>query len=301
MLDRKGIFSYLAITFTLTYLIEGALIASGFSMQGLPPAYSQLVIAGVMWIPALATVITIRFVTHEGFAITNLRFGPWRPYVAAALLMPVIFAVIYGLTWLLGLGAPDWQLTAFRQLVTDAGGDISSAPGNGLILLGVLLVSILVGPTINGVFGFGEEFGWRGYLLPKLMPLGKVRAYSWLGVIWGLWHAPLILVGFNYPGYPLLGILAMIGLTTAFGITLNEMTLRYRSSILAGSIHGAFNGQSYGIWRSLLFPSVNPLLGGIAGVVGIVVWLLVGLWLARRPMPDSSYPPGSVAASSQAK
>ncbi len=127
MLDRKGIFSYLAITFTLTYLIEGALIASGFSMQGLPPAYSQLVIAGVMWIPALATVITIRFVTHEGFAITNLRFGLWRPYVAAALLMPVIFAVIYGLTWLLGLGAPDWQLTEFRQLVTDAGGDISSA------------------------------------------------------------------------------------------------------------------------------------------------------------------------------
>jgi hypothetical protein len=59
------------------------------------------------------------------------------------------------------------------------------------------------------------------------------------------------------------------------------MTLQNRSSILAGWIHGAFNGQGYGIWR-ILFPTVNPLLGGITGLVGILVWLAVGLWTARR-------------------
>ena len=157
-------------------------------------------------------------------------------------------------------------------------------------------LSIIVGPTINGLFGFGEEFGWRGYLLPKLMPLGKVRAYILLGVIWGLWHAPLILVGFNYPGYPVLGIIAMMGFMTAVGIYLNEMTLRHRSSILAGSIHGALNGQGYGIW-GILFPSVNPLLGGVTGLVGMAVWLAIGLWLARRHYPAS----GAVTASSQVR
>lgn len=291
MLDRKGLFSYLFITFTLTWIIEGALVLTGMRMEGAPPLYGQLIIAGVMWVPALATFLTIKFVTHEGFAITNLRFGSWRPYVAAALLMPAAFAVIYGLTWLLGLGQPDWQLVQFREMMAaagqdlDAGGDFNSAQ----VLALAFVSSIFVGPTINGLFGFGEEFGWRGYLLPKLMPLGKVRAYLWVGIIWGLWHAPLILVGFNYPGYPALGILAMMGFATTVGIYLNEMTLRHRSSILAGSIHGALNGQGYGVW-GILFPSVNPLLGGAVGLVGMLVWLALGLWVARRPMRDTASP-----------
>lgn len=298
MLDRKGIFSYLAITFAITYLIEGALILSGLRMHDAPPIYGQLAIAGVMWVPALATFLTIKFVTREGFAITNLRFGSWRPYVAAALLMPAAFAVIYGLTWLLGLGEPDWQLVQFRQMMAAAGQDMDAGAdfNSAQVLAVAFLSSIVVGPTINGLFGFGEEFGWRGYLLPKLMPLGKVRAYILLGVIWGLWHAPLILVGFNYPGYPVLGIIAMMGFMTAVGIYLNEMTLRHRSSILAGSIHGALNGQGYGIW-GILFPSVNPLLGGVTGLVGMAVWLAIGLWLARRPYPAS----GAVTASSQVR
>ena len=112
------------------------------------------------------------------------------------------------------------------------------------------------------------------------MPLGKAKAYLALGIVWGLWHAPLILVGFNYPGYPVLGIVWMAALTTALGIFINEMTLRYKSSVLAGSIHGAFNGQGYGIWR-ILFPDTNPLLGGMTGLVGILVFLVLGLWVVR--------------------
>ena len=150
--------------------------------------------------------------------------------------------------------------------------------------------AILVGLVINGVFGFGEELGWRGYLLPKLMPLGKWKAYILVGVIWGFWHAPLILVGFNYSGFPILGVVAMIGMTTTLGFYINEMTLRHRSSILAGWMHGAFNGQFYGIWR-ILFPNVHPLLGGVTGLIGMCVWAGLGLAVAQRahgrPSPGS--------------
>jgi membrane protease YdiL (CAAX protease family) len=165
--------------------------------------------------------------------------------------------------------------------MASAGGDVSDMPPPILILPIIFLSSLVIGPTVNGLFGFGEEFGWRGYLLPKLMPLGKLKAYTIVGVIWGLWHAPLILVGFNYPGYPILGIMWMAGLTTALSIYMNELTLRNHSSILAGWIHGAFNGQAYGIWR-ILFPNVNPLLSGFTGLLGIAVWLVVGLWEVRR-------------------
>ncbi len=100
-------------------------------------------------------------------------------------------------------------------------------------------------------------------------------------MIWGLWHLPLMLMGFNYPGHPGWGVVAMTGLTTAFGISINELTLRHRSSLLAGWIHGLFNCQAYGIWHALLFPDVEPLLGGVTGLLGIVVWTAIGLGVVR--------------------
>jgi len=232
-------------------------------------------------------VLTIKLVTHEGFAITNLRIGAWRPYLVSALVVPACFIITYALTWLLGLGQPDWQLADFRALMTLTGAETSTMPSSAVILPALFLASLFLGPTINGIFGFGEEFGWRGYLLPKLMPLGKLKAYTLLGVIWGLWHAPLIVVGFNYPGYPFLGIVGMVVMTTIIGIYINELTLRNRSSILAGWIHGAFNGQAYGIWR-ILFPDVNPLIGGFTGVVGAIVWLILGLWKVYRGRADTT-------------
>ena len=279
-IDRKGILSFLLITFSLTYIIEGLLALKGFRWEGIPPILGQYVIAGVMWIPAAATVLTIKFITKEGFKITNLRFGALKPYLFSALMLPLAFAVTYGLTWLLGLGQPDWNLNALRELMASSGADVSTMPPAPTLLVILFTSSLVIGPTINGIFGFGEELGWRGYLLPKLMPLGKWQAYLMLGVSWGLWHAPLVLLGFNYPGYPLPGVLWMCGLTTALGIFLNEMTLRYKSSILAGSIHGTFNGQGYGIWRQL-FPTLNPLLGGMTGIIGILVFTGLGLWVTR--------------------
>ena len=281
MIDRKGIISFLVITFGITYTIEGAMILAGFRLTKLPPLYGQWIVAGAMWVPTIAAALTIKLITHEGFATTNLRVGAWRPYLISALVIPACFIVIYALTWLLGLGRPDWQLTDLRALLASTGTEASTMPSSAVILPAIFLTSLVLGPAINGIFGFGEELGWRGYLLPKLMPLGKLKAYTIVGVIWGLWHAPLIVVGFNYPGYPLLGIVGMTVMTTAIGIYINEMTLRNRSSILAGWIHGAFNGQAYGIWR-ILFPNLNPLISGFTGVIGATVWLILGLWKVHR-------------------
>jgi membrane protease YdiL (CAAX protease family) len=281
-LDRKGIASFLMITFGITYAIEGALIRSGFRIAPGTFSLGQYVIAAVMWVPALATAVTVKLVTREGFAVANVRFGGWRPYVNVGLIIPACFVVIYALTWLLGLGTPDWPLAAFRdQMSRAAGADMPPMPWPALIVPLLFLATLAVTPIMNGVFGFGEELGWRGYLLPKLLPLGKPRAYILLGVVWGLWHLPLVLVGFTYPGHPLGGALMLVALTTAVGITLNELTLRHRSSVLAGWAHGVFNSQKLGLW-AVLFPNVDPMIGGAAGVVGIAIWLLLGMWESRR-------------------
>ena len=283
MLNRKGIISFLLITFGITYLMEGILILSGFRVTLVPAVIGQYTIMIAMWVPALATFITTRFITKEKLSSTLFSFGPSiKPYLFTALAVPVAFIITYLLTWALGLGKPDWQLTSFFELIASTGADMSTAPSPSVILTLLFVISLFAAPFINSIAAFGEEWGWRGYLLPRLMPLGKWKAYLLVGVIWGLWHAPLIAIGFNYPGMPVLGILMMILLTTALGIFINEMTLHYQSAILAGWIHGVFNSQAYGIWRMLLFAGTNPVLGGITGLVGIAVITLMGLLVMRR-------------------
>jgi uncharacterized protein len=293
MINRKAIFSYLLITFAITYLIEGSLILAGLNLGKTPSMVAQLAVYGVMWVPALAAVITTKLILREKLrATTGLRFGSWKPYVVSMFVFPLVFLVAYTLTWALGLGAPDFQMKEFMVLVTGASQSGAALPRPEIIALGIFGFSVFVAPFFNGIFGFGEEWGWRGFLLPHLMPLGKTRAYLLMGVIWGLWHAPLIVIGFGYPGSPVLGIIGMIFMTTTFGIYINELSLRYRSSILAGWIHGAFNCQAYGVWK-LIFPNVNPMLGGINGLVGSAVLLGLGLIVLRlgknKTLPAQRY------------
>ncbi len=280
MLDRRGLTAYLLLTFGLTYAVDGLLIAAGFRITDMPGTGGQLAIAATMWIPALAAWITVRFVSHEGSHVLRLRLGPLRPYLQTMLAIPALYALIYALSWLLGLGQPDWGMRWLRDLLAQAG-STEPMPSPALLWPALFLLTLLVTPFVNALFGLGEEIGWRGYLLPHLMPLGKKCAYLLTGLIWGLWHAPLVLIGFNYPGHPLLGVGMMCLFTTALGLYIGALARRHESTILAGWMHGLINSQGYGIWR-ILFPTVNPLLGGATGLVGIAVWLMVGLWHLQR-------------------
>ena len=280
-LERKGILTFLVVTFAITYALEGILIATGFRFAAIPGAFGQLVVAIAMWVPTAATIITVKVVTHEKPALANFHLGSWKAYVSVAVILPLCFAIIYGITWALGLAQPDATLDQFRAMFVTAGINFPPIPNPGPVLLGLFFASVVVAPFFNGLIALGEEIGWRGYLLPRLMPLGKARAYLILGVIWGLWHTPLVLIGFTYPGQPILGTLMFVAMTTAIGIYINELTLQNNSCILAAWAHGIFNCQKLGVW-SLLFPQVNPLVGGFSGVVGILVWLALGVWKMNR-------------------
>jgi membrane protease YdiL (CAAX protease family) len=281
-LNKRGIFSFLFITFGITYGVETFMLLLGARLDGIPHPIAQYMVAVLMWSPALATVVVTRWIAPEPLkASTLLRMGSWRPYLYSAIYIPLLFFIVYLLTWLLGLGQPDWQLEHLGQQMAEWGVPVQDTPPPAVILSVLLVTSLLTGPFFNGLVAFGEELGWRGYLLPRLMPLGKRRAYLLVGVIWGLWHAPLVLMGFNYPGYPLLGVIFMCGLTTSIGLLINEAALSHSSSPLAGWMHGVFNSQAYGVWR-ILFPQVNPLLGGMTGLVGIGVWAAAGWWAIRR-------------------
>jgi hypothetical protein len=92
--DRRGIISFLLITFALTYCVEIALILTGFRFSQLPATYGTLVVAGAMWIPAFSTLICIRFITREGWGLARIQIGSYKPYLATAVILPIAFALI---------------------------------------------------------------------------------------------------------------------------------------------------------------------------------------------------------------
>lgn len=278
-LDKKAVFSFLAITFGITYLIEGVIILLGFR-AGVYDSNSfafQMIVAAVMWVPALGAFITARYIVREPLKNLNIRFGNIKPYLFIAFFIPLIFIIGYSISSILGFMKPDWQMASFLEMMNHLNPDSQvkiENPSTALIIL--FFSSLLISPALNSLFGLGEEIGWRGFLLQKLLPLGKPKAYLLLGLIWGLWHLPLLLTGFFIPEKPFWAVIMMISLTTFFGVFMNEFTLYYRSTILAGFIHGVFNSQAYGIWR-VLFPDGNMVLGGMTGVTSMLLWILAAI------------------------
>ena len=92
----------------------------------------------------------------------------------------------------------------------------------------VFFNAIIIGPILGLIITFGEEYGWRGYLQSELVHLGRIRGVGLLGIIWGIWHWPIILMGYNYPGQPVLGPLLMTGYTVVLSYFLAYAVFKSR-------------------------------------------------------------------------
>ncbi len=252
-----------------------------------------------MFGPALANVLT-RMVTKEGkrnlLLAPNFDRGRWLYYLAAWVLPGVLTILGMALFFLLFSNAYDADLTFLREQMRLAGAEDVSP---WVIVIMQTVQAILIAPLLNALPTFGEEFGWRGYLLPKLLPLGGRKAILLSGVIWGVWHWPIILMGYNYGtdyfGAPILGPLAMVWFTIVVGALMSWVTIKSKSVWPAVIGHGALNGIA---GLSLLFIQGEPstLLGptpvGFIGGIGFTI-LAVILFLqpdALEPKPELTRP-----------
>jgi uncharacterized protein len=144
------------------------------------------------------------------------------------------------------------------------------------------LVALVAGFTINGLFAYGEEYGWRGWLADELHPIGPVWTNLITGVLWGLWHAPLILLGFNYGTYGVLGVALMVVWCTAASFLLWRLRQVSGTVLGAAVMHGTINGFA-GLFLIALV-ATNPLLAAPMGLVGAGVVVVVAAaywWLTR--------------------
>jgi membrane protease YdiL (CAAX protease family) len=271
--QRKGLIAYLILVFGLTWPIE--IVLAHRYLPG-SAAYTAILVV-VMFIPALSALIVRLFVERQGFADAGLRWGKGRCYLAAWLL-PVAFgiAAMALAVWLRQAEFDPYMTELMVRIKLQYGA--LKLPAFERMRLYFIIGSLTQVVVINTIPCFGEEFGWRGYLLMRLLPLGRARAMVLTGAIWGIWHAPIILQGHNYPQHPLLGVPLMIAFCVLLGIVLGWLRLASGSVFPAAVGHASVNGP--GSTALAFLRSRNDLTVGLTGLLGQAVLLafVVVLW-----------------------
>jgi membrane protease YdiL (CAAX protease family) len=285
---RKSLLWFLLIAFGIAW----ALFALPLVFRSNPAGYSiamQVCFMLAMWAPGIAAIVTTLFIEKQPFKSLRLNaLGPRRFYLVAWFLPPLLTITTLGVTLLLRTGTFDSNLTMMREMMAMAPAATPMPPVEVLVAI-QLTFGLLLAPFINVLFALGEELGWRGFLLPKLMPLGQWNAILVSGVIWGVWHAPTTLLhGYNFPQHPYLGVLVMTVGCTLLGVIISWLYLNTRSPWVAALAHGAFNA-SPGLAIYFLKPGFDSAWGGTAlGLAGWIPMALVIAWLAwtkRLPVP----------------
>ena len=144
-----------------------------------------------------------------------------------------------------------------------------------IIYFFLLIEGILIGGIFNIPFVFGEEFGWRGFLLNETKPLGFWKSSLIIGIIWGIWHIPLVLLGLNFSDHPYLGCIIMIIFTISLSPLFMYARLKTKSILGRCLLHGMINGTA-GIFTYFVSDS-NELLSTLPGFAGIFSIIIVSI------------------------
>ncbi len=209
---------------------------------------------------------------REAMARVGLIWGNWRYWLLFGLAFVAYYVLQVALNASFGLGPANLAPVVLPPGFT---------PEAFLIVGGVQ--SVLLAPILAIAIAFGEEYGWRGYLQSELLKLGRVRGVLLVGVIWGAWHWPLILMGFNYPGHPLLGVVLMTLYTTDLAVVLGYAVLESGSVLLAAYLH-ALNDQVVSYLVALGFRPFDPAFSFGIGIYGLATLAVVALLVLRDPL-----------------
>lgn len=278
--DRRAVGLFLLVTFGAAWLVASPLWFSG---QGLATPGATILLGVMMFAPSLG-VLVVRLTLRRGrpHTATGLRspgIRRWWRWGLLAWLAPLpLAALALALATAVGVYRPDLQnLSGLVQLLGErAGGPLPVSPW---VIVSAQLVQVLVVGWLNVIPALGEEWGWRGWLLPELLPWGKWPAIVVIGVVWGLWHAPALLLGYNYPLHgPATRLLLMVGFCVVLSALFGWLRLRSESVWPAAIAHGFLNAAA---GLPLLFATAGlPVDNATTGLLGWTGWIVLALAFA---------------------
>jgi membrane protease YdiL (CAAX protease family) len=214
-------------------------------------------------------------------------------------LPPALSLIIVWLSVRLGQASFDPSMTMAQV----AGYEFASgADFRGSFLLQLLPAAIIL-PALWAPIAVGEEIGWRGFLLPRLMNagLGQWTALALTGAIWGFWHAPLVLSGCMSPGHPLVGMIYAVIFSTLLGIVYGWLWLASGSVWVSAVAHAAGDTISRRV-EFLLTPGFNGYMVSLLGWIVYAVFIAWLAWTGRLPVrPEEREAVGPVSHPEYAK
>lgn len=243
-----------------------------------------------MFAPLIAAIAT-RFILDEGFADFGLRLSrrrSWRWAYPAAYLLPLVLTAI-GVVLALLSRQQQWVLyqrweanldVLARQLPASQSQRLHDF--GAALLFAQLVQDLVLAVLANCLFTLGEEFGWRGHLVPRLAPLGEVWAALIVGVVWGLWHAPLIaLDGYEYGVLSWLAAPAFCLFTVPLSGILTWLRLRSGSTWPGVLLHATVNQAGPLVLVFFLSDGVSRFVGAPIGVIGVLpFWAFAAFLIA---------------------
>lgn len=280
---RRGLAIYLACVVVGSVAIEFAMLRSGT-----PIGAQGALVALLMWVPSLASIVA-RVALHEGFHDVSFRLGGRSSLKALAIgwVFPVVVGLAaYGVAWVTGLATIALPQTDYFVHVP--------------ALAIKFILSVVLGLTVLTVVGMltaaGEEIGWRGYMLTRLVEARLPRPVLLSGLVWAAWHLPLILSGQYATGpYRLVSAFLFILVVVPLAYLLARLRLQSGSVWPAIVAHGAWNavivstfgaftsGQVAGLWTG-----ESGILTALATVV-VVALLVRGEWTMRKAPKDGPF------------
>lgn len=269
---RQGLFVFASL------LIPLSLFSYWFYVS-FPDAPLILPSLPLMLSPGLASIAT-RLLRREGFADVSFRLrGPrmGRAFLLAFALPLVVGSVTYGFAYLLGLARfnpPPFPFAVSLPLAQFALNVIFST-----ILIILLLPSAA-----------GEEVGWRGYLLPRMIDAKIPQPILLTSVIWGTWHLPVVFAGVYAVGpSPWLSALRLMVATLAFGSVLAWIRLGTGSVWPCIVAHAAWNAIINGAFTPATQNATQNMWIGETGILVALTLVISAFWLARSWRPEKAH------------
>lgn len=254
------------------------------SGQGLHTSFATVLITASMYTPAAAALFVVLVIqrTPKSNVLARLGWWPIRPIrrtillaavgLVGSALLPIATAFLAAALGFLHLDLANFS--GFAQSVSARLPAGTKLPMPIQLLVLIQLAAIPIGALVNSLATVGEETGWRGFLLPAVRPLGTWPALLITGALWGLWHSPVILLGYDFNRPNLYGLTLMVIGCTAYGTLVGW--LRIRSGTIWPSIiaHGAFNAA--GGFAALVAAAGTRLDPTTVGPLGWIAWILAG-------------------------
>ncbi|HEX9945030.1 MAG TPA: CPBP family intramembrane glutamic endopeptidase [Thermoanaerobaculia bacterium] len=171
----------------LIFLNLTLLLSSGFYLYlwlAESPTWNDTLSFAFMWCPGVAAILT-RLITVRSLRGLGWGWGGTRRVLLPVFALPFLLAgAVYVLVWTLGLGAFDGSRL-------DALAERLGLPGTAGEIAMIALIPLGVALSMSSTLG--EELGWRGLLSDRLLRKASfVRTSLLVGVIWSVWHYPLI-------------------------------------------------------------------------------------------------------------